>query len=93
MEGKSMYKVPDGKLLKVHLHAAGGKVKAVRINGDFFLHPEEAIVLLEQGLQGTSLQEEKLKEKIGLIVEGNSIQLFGFRPADLARAIMMAVGK
>ncbi len=90
MDGKSTYKVPDGKLLKIALQAEEARIASVKIRGDFFLHPEESIELLEAGLKGEQLQQEKLMKKIASIVESNSIKLFGFNPADLAKAIMLA---
>ena len=93
MKGKAIYKVEGGKLLKIALEAEKGKILSVRIFGDFFLHPEEAIELIEKGLQGAELNRETLKKKITSIVERNSIQLFGFKPLDLAKAIMVAVNK
>ncbi len=93
LKGSAIYKVEGGKLLKIALEAEKGKILSIRIFGDFFLHPEEAIELIEKGLQGAELKEESLMEKIDSVVEGNSIQLFGFKAADLAKAIMAAVSK
>ncbi|MCX6798878.1 MAG: hypothetical protein NTW59_02150 [Candidatus Diapherotrites archaeon] len=89
--GKSVFKVEGGKLLKISLEHSGCAISSVKIAGDFFLHPEEAVGLIEEGLEGTPLDENTLKNKIEAIVKENSLQLFGFAPADLARAIMMAV--
>ena len=89
--GKSVFKVQGGKLLKISLEHSGGWIENVRIAGDFFLHPEESVGLVEKGLQGAALDESSLKGKIEAIVKKNSLKLFGFAPADLAAAIMMAV--
>ena len=91
--GKSVFKVQGGKLLKISLEHSGGKISSIKIAGDFFLHPEEAIESLEKGLAGTALEENEIKRKIELIVEKNKIQLFGFAPPDLAKAALMAVGQ
>ncbi len=93
MNNSAVYKVEGGKLIRVSLEAEQGKITSIRIFGDFFLHPEEAIELIEKGLQGAELKEESLIEKITSIVERNSIQLFGFNAGDLAKAIMVAVSK
>ena len=50
-------KVPGGKLVRVTVMPYG----RVRISGDFFLHPEESIVLIENalgGLDGTEPADE-----------------------------------
>ncbi len=91
MKGSSVYKVQNGKLLRVSVQEDNGRIAGIKVSGDFFLHPEEGIAVLEKELQGEALDEEKLREKISEIVERNSIQLFGFAAADLAKAIMMAV--
>ena len=46
------YKVPGGKLVKVKLDVSSGKINQVRILGDFFLHPEETILTIEDSLIG-----------------------------------------
>lgn len=91
MKGNSVYKVENGKLLKVRLEAEQEKITRVKISGDFFMHPEEAIDALEKELEGTELEESKLREKIGSILESNSVRVFGFKAGDLAKAIMKAV--
>ena len=92
MDGKSIYKAPNGKLVKIELKA-GETIQEVKIMGDFFMHPEEAVEIIEKGLKGMRLDEQKLKERAEEIIEKNSIQVFGFKPEDLAKAIMMAAEK
>ena len=91
MKGNSAHKVENGKLIKVRLQSEQGKITEVKIFGDFFMHPEEAIDVLENKLQGSELDEIKLRERIGSILESNSVRVFGFKAKDLAKAIMKAV--
>ena len=91
MKGNSVYKVENGKLLKVRLESEQGKITGIKILGDFFMHPEEAIAVLEKELQGTELNEGKLAERIASVLESNSVRVFGFKAGDLAKAIMKAV--
>ena len=91
MKGSSVHKAENGKMLKIALEYEKGKVLGIRISGDFFMHPEESITVLENRLKGTELDEERLGKKAASIVEENSIQLFGFEAKDLAKAIMEAV--
>ena len=37
------YKVPKGKLVRVHLRINDNKIQNIKLTGDFFLHPEESI--------------------------------------------------
>ena len=93
MKGNSTYKVTNGKLIRIELQAEQNKITSIKVSGDFFMHPEQAIQVLEKQLHNSELDEAKLQEKISSIVEENSVQLFGFKPEDLAKAIMMAVKK
>lgn len=46
------YKVPGGKLVVVDLEARDGVLADVRVAGDFFLEPDEAILAIDRALEG-----------------------------------------
>ncbi|MEU7701425.1 biotin/lipoate A/B protein ligase family protein [Streptomyces sp. NPDC015492] len=46
------YKVPGGKLVVVDLDAGDGVLRNVRVAGDFFLEPDEAILAIDRALEG-----------------------------------------
>ncbi|MEU5832468.1 biotin/lipoate A/B protein ligase family protein [Streptomyces diacarni] len=46
------YKVPGGKLVVVDLDDEGGVLRDVRVAGDFFLEPDEALTAIDQALEG-----------------------------------------
>lgn len=46
------YKVPGGKLVVVDLDVEGGALRGVRVAGDFFLEPDEAILAIDAALEG-----------------------------------------
>ncbi|MFI2213075.1 biotin/lipoate A/B protein ligase family protein [Streptomyces sp. NPDC020141] len=46
------YKVPGGKLVVVDLDVEDGVLRNVRVAGDFFLEPDEAIVAIDGALEG-----------------------------------------
>ncbi|MER6476215.1 lipoate--protein ligase family protein [Streptomyces filamentosus] len=46
------YKVPGGKLVVVDLDVADGVLSRVRVAGDFFLEPDEAILAIDRALEG-----------------------------------------
>jgi hypothetical protein len=50
--GRVEFKVPGGKLIAAEAEAEGGRIVRVKITGDFFMHPEEAIEELEVSLTG-----------------------------------------
>lgn len=46
------YKVPGGKLVVVDLDVEDGVLRNVRVAGDFFLEPDEAILSINGALEG-----------------------------------------
>lgn len=46
------YKIPGGKLVVVDLEVEGGALRNVRVAGDFFLEPDEAILAIDAALEG-----------------------------------------
>ncbi|MGO4423524.1 lipoate--protein ligase family protein [Streptomyces sp. MCAF7] len=46
------YKVPGGKLVVVDLEVEDGRLKDVRVAGDFFLEPDEALLAINRALEG-----------------------------------------
>ncbi len=87
---KSTYKVPGGKLLKISLEENNGVIQRIQIMGDFFLHPEESIVELEEILVGAELNQNKLSETIQSFLDNPDIILIGASSADIAKAIILA---
>ncbi len=46
------YKIPGGKLVVVDLRVADGRLCGVRLSGDFFLEPPEALDTINAALEG-----------------------------------------
>ncbi len=85
---KADYKVPGGKMVRIQMELNGDRITNIRITGDFFLHPEEAIFELERALVGKRVREGE----IGSVVEKalSKCQMVGISPMDLRSAIMKA---
>ena len=88
---KSTYKIPGGKLIKIHLEMNGDKIKKIRIFGDFFLHPEEIIERIEHSLIGAPIEKDSLSELIEQVLEQLNGTLLGASPQDIAHAIRLAL--
>ena len=88
--GKAEYKVEGGKLVRVQLETEDNKIKKVKITGDFFLHPEELIEELEKTVEGATLYEQVLADRIKAFMTKNKAVLLGASPEDFARCIIMA---
>ncbi|MEU7113740.1 biotin/lipoate A/B protein ligase family protein [Streptomyces sp. NPDC046182] len=52
------YKVPGGKLVVVDLEARDGVLTDVRVAGDFFLEPDEAILAIDRALRGAPVDTD-----------------------------------
>lgn len=68
-------KVPNGKLLIVKAEFDGQTVKDARIQGDFFLYPEDKIGLIEEELRGSTI--ETVKDDLKKIVDKEKIKMVG----------------
>ncbi len=82
------YKVPGGKMIRIRAEVKNNFIHEVKITGDFFLHPEEGIELLEGALRGKELEREELETTLEDIIRGNSIQLVGVAVEDFVEALL-----
>jgi lipoate-protein ligase A len=83
------YKVPGGKLLAAELAVEGGRMVGVKITGDFYMHPETAIIELEKALEDTPKVD--LEDKVNRFFEENNVTLFGVHVEDFVKVIRMAL--
>jgi lipoate-protein ligase A len=71
--GKFELKVPGGKLLKVTCETENKMIQSVKISGDFFLHPEETIVILEKNLVGATIDKGSISKIVKEFVQKGNI--------------------
>ncbi len=90
MQGKSIYKVPNGKLIKVFLRHFANRIDLVQFTGDFFIYPEESITTLEQSLVGTELEAKEIIKVVTDVKGKNNLTFFGIDEDAIATAILMA---
>jgi len=93
MQAKSVYKVPDGKLLKISLiyDKKNKSIDNISIMGDFFAYPEEAIELLEEELKNIKLNQDILIKKIKSVIKKNNIEFIGLDAEGLTTGILMCL--
>ena len=91
MQSKSVYKVPNGKLLKISLDFNNNIISEIRIMGDFFAYPEEAIEIMENELKNSSLNRESLLNIINSVIKENNIEFIGLNAEGLTDGIMMCL--
>jgi lipoate-protein ligase A len=86
------YKVPGGKLVVVDLEVTDGKLAQVRLSGDFFLEPDDALPLIDAALTG--LPADADGKVIAAAVQRalpDGAVLLGFSPEAIATAVRRAV--
>ncbi len=90
MQTKSIYKVPNGKLIKIFLdyHSESNTIESIQISGDFFAYPEDSIHQLEEKLIGKKMEKNELFKVINSFVEKNQIEFIGIDPESLTEAVM-----
>ena len=90
MQLKSIYKVPNGKLLKIILDysSKNRSINNISITGDFFAYPEESIDIMEKKLKDTLLIKENLLEKINSVIKKYNIEFIGLDAEGLVEGIL-----
>ena len=88
-EKKISKKIPGGKLLRVEVEFKDSTIHSVRITGDFFLHPEGGLMIIEEAL--FRVEVEDMEQIIYDVVERESIEMLGVSPSDIAELIFEAL--
>jgi len=83
------YKVQGGKLIRIDASFDGGRITSIRITGDFFIHPEQAVESIERFLIGRRIGEG-LAEELRSFLGRSGIRLVGMEAEDLTTALSMA---
>jgi len=93
MKSKSIYKIPDGKLVKISLDYDKEKkiIKKIKIMGDFFAYPNEAIEFLEKHLINTKIEEKILIKKINQDIINNNFKFIGINAEGLTQGILLCL--
>jgi len=88
------YKATGGKLLRVRLKVVAAMdgtlvIQSVKITGDFFMHPEEAIEDLERLLTGVAFDEAALRARVQAFFAGD-VQVVGADVEDFVHVLLKA---
>jgi hypothetical protein len=92
MNGHGEYKVPGGKLVVADVTVAAGRLSVVRISGDFFLEPPEALSAINTALtnQHADAGEVELALAVASALPPHT-EMFGFSPEAVAIAVRRAL--
>jgi len=80
---KKDLKVLNGKFIRIVAEFEENKLKNIKVCGDFFIHPEDTIVFLEEEI----LKGKNFKESVMLWNEKYSPKIIGFELEDLIHAL------
>jgi lipoate-protein ligase A len=86
---RAEYKVPGGKLLAAETEVKDGVLTTVKLMGDFFMHPEEAINDLEEALNGKKASQ--IDEAVEGFFGGKEITLFGVSEEDFVHVLKLTL--
>ncbi|WP_167052351.1 biotin/lipoate A/B protein ligase family protein [Salinibacterium sp. ZJ77] len=88
------YKVPGGKLVVVDLEIVDDRLADVRLSGDFFLEPDDALPLIDQALTGlpASADGRTIAAAVTAALPADAV-LFGFSADAIATVVRRAVGR
>ncbi len=89
MHGKSFFKA--GKLVKIDMEY-DTVILTIKIEGDFFLYPEEGREKLERALIGVKLDKEMIRNRVDETLTKEKLEVYGFTSEQLTDAIMQASG-
>ena len=77
-----------GKLIRVRAELIGDLILDLRITGDFFMLPEDAIPDLEERLKGTKLDRQEVLERVEGFYRERGVEAPGITPGDFSDAVM-----
>ncbi|MDN5794966.1 MAG: lipoate--protein ligase family protein [Intrasporangium sp.] len=88
------YKVPGGKLVVVDLETRDERLADVRVSGDFFLEPDEALEDINAALRGLPV-EATVTDLAGAIDSAleQDVALIGFSTSAVGIAVRRALGR
>ncbi len=95
MQSKVTAKIEGGKLLRIELELteSGEKVKAIKLTGDFFIHPEDSLQIIEKALVSTSpaIETATLSTNLQQLTSDQGIQMLGITNEAIAKTFAEAV--
>lgn len=88
------YKVPGGKLIVVDLEDREGVLRDVRVAGDFFLEPDEALLAVDRALEGAPATTDaaELARRVQAGLPEDTV-MYGITPEGVAIAVRRALAQ
>lgn len=80
-------------VIEVELATKENSIVEIKITGDFFIYPEEAIEDIEEILLGCSTSEKEIKTRINRLYQQKSLSTPGISIDDWVKVVTMAIAK
>jgi len=92
MKSIATKKVAGGKMITVKVDH-DNVINNIEILGDFFLHPEDSLELIENSFLGRHVKEDRLEaiNRIDQIVAHNGLELIGITSKTIVDTVKEAV--
>ncbi len=78
-------KIKGGKLLRVEFEKQEEVITKIKITGDFFIYPEDAIEKIENIIRNSHTDE--LEQKLDTYIQKSKIELIGFTVYDVVKLL------
>ncbi len=85
---ESSYKAQ--KLIRITMRVIDDKIDEISLTGDFFTHPCDALVKIEDALVGAKIDKVGLVERLNIVFSTNGIRIDGATIEDIAESIVSA---
>ena len=87
-------KTPGGKMVGITASVSNDSLSNVKITGDFFMHPEDALSGIENALAGMKITDDAqaFESRVSGVVDSNSVELVGFTSETIANLAKAAIG-
>lgn len=90
-EGRCDHKVPGGKLIRVVVEEGESGISDVRIYGDFFLYPEEAMDRIEEMALEMVDDLDGFQKRLDEYLSREDVEIFGAGAEGIRFAVEGAV--
>ena len=80
-----------GGLIRTVEEISDRKIRDIAISGDFMFHPKEELAGVEKSLEGVSLEEDQIVDKVEVYYDQKGIESPGVGPEDFAVTILNSI--
>jgi len=80
-----------GGLIRTVEEISDRKIRDIAISGDFMFHPKEELAGVEKSLEGVSLEEDQIVDRVEVYYDKKGVESPGVGPEDFAVTILNSI--